>query len=80
MKTTTKDLRTHTKRTLDAVERGQEVVITVCGKPRAKIVALQSRKRSQRVKGKAPLFGIWKDHPDSRNVSTYVDNLRSGRF
>lgn len=80
MKTTAKDLRTHAKRILDAVEHGQEVVITVRGKPRAKIIALQPKKRTHRVKIKAPLFGIWKDYPDSRNVTAYVDSLRSGRF
>ena len=76
MKTTVKYLRTHTKCILGAVERGQEVVITVRGKPRVKIIALHSKKRAGRVTGKAPLFGIWKDHPDSRNVTAYVDSIR----
>lgn len=81
MKTTAKDLRTNTKRILDAVERGQEVVITVRGKPRAKIVAFESRKRTKRIiKGKDALFGIWKDNPKVRNVEAYIDSLRSGRF
>lgn len=80
MKTTAKDLRTNTKRILDAVERGQEVVITVRGKPRARIVPFESRKRKKRIKGKDALFGIWKDNPEVRNVEAYIDSLRSGRF
>lgn len=80
MKTTAKDLRTHTKRVLDAVERGQEVIITVRGKPRAKIIALQHKTRTDRMKGKAPLFGIWKDFSDAEDVAAYVDSLRSGRL
>lgn len=80
MKTTAKDLRTNTKRILDAVERGQEVVITVRGRPRAKIVPFESRKRTKRIKGKDALFGIWKDNPKVRNVEAYINSLRSGRF
>ena len=76
MKTTAKGLRTHTKRILDTVERGQEVVITVRGKPRAKIVSLKFGKP---IKGKTPLFGIWKDHPDSHDVAAYVDSIRGAR-
>lgn len=80
MKTTAKDLRINTKRILDAVERGQEVVITVRGQPRARIVAFKSRKRTKRIKGKDALFGIWKDNPKVRNVETYIDSLRRGCF
>ena len=80
MRTTAKDLRTNTKRILDAVERGQEVVITVRGKPRAKIIAFESKKRAKRIKGKDALFGIWKDNPKTRDVEAYVNSLRSGCF
>ena len=80
MKATAKDLRTDTKRILDAVERGQEVIVTVRGKPRARIVALRPAKRARGATGKAALFGIWKDHPAARDVAAYVDSLRSGRF
>lgn len=80
MKATAKDLRTDTKRILDAVERGQEVIVTVRGKPRARIVALRTAKRAKRATGSAALFGIWKDRPDTRDVAAYVNRLRSGRF
>ena len=80
MKTTAKDLRIHTKRILEAVDRGEEVVITVRGEPRAKIVPLRMRKRGTRTRAKTPLFGIWKDYAETKNVTAYVDSLRSGRF
>lgn len=80
MKTTAKDLRTNAKRILEAVGRGQEVVITVRGRPRAKIVPFESGKRTKRIKGKDALFGIWKENPKVRNVEAYIDSLRSGRF
>ena len=50
------------------------------GKPRARIVPFESRKRTKRIKGKDALFGIWKDNPKVRNVEAYIDSLRSGRF
>ena len=38
MKATAKDLRFHSKEILDTVSRGEEVIITFRGKPRAKLV------------------------------------------
>jgi prevent-host-death family protein len=80
MKTSAKDLRLHTRRILDAIDRGQEVTITHRGKPRAKIVPIRSARRSSKKTARAlPLFGIWKDNPKTKNVAAYVDSLRSGR-
>ena len=80
MNTTAKNLRIHTREILEAVERGQEVVITVRGKPRAKIVPVRGRRTAAKAKKTSPLFGIWKDHAETRNVLEYVNRLRSGRF
>ena len=80
MKTTAKDLRLHTKRILEAVERGQEVTITHRGKARAKIVPLRAaRKARKKAARELPLFGIWKDRTAIKDVAAYVDNLRRGR-
>ena len=76
MKIAAKDLHAHIRRILTAVERGQEVVITVRGKARAKIVPMQEKKVVAARKGTA-LFGIWKDNPKSRDVEIYVDRLRN---
>ena len=46
MKTTAKDLRLHTKRILEAVNRGQEVTITHRGKARAKIVPMRTARKN----------------------------------
>jgi prevent-host-death family protein len=81
MKTTAKDLRIHSKRLLEAVDRGEEVTITHRGKPRAKIVPIRRTQPATRIKGRTlPLFGIWKDYRETRDVIAYVDSLRSGRF
>lgn len=79
MKTSAKELRTQTKRLLEAVERGEEITITHRGRPCARLVPvgrpLKAAKKSQEL----PLFGIWKDNKETRDVAAYLDRLRSGR-
>jgi len=77
MKATAKDLRFHTKELIETVNRGEEVVITFRGKPCAKLVPFEDKKRKA---SKHPLFGIWKDHDPASNVDEYIRNLRKGRF
>lgn len=77
MKATAKDLRFRSKVLIDAVNRGEEVVITFRGKPCAKLVPYQETKKQT---GKNELFGIWKDNDTVQNVDEYVRNLRKGRF
>ena len=76
MQATSKDLRFHTKKILDAARRGEEVVITFHGKPYAKIVPLDE----QITKDKQNEFcGMWKDRTDMQDVEAYVRKLRKGR-
>ncbi|WPD24373.1 MAG: type II toxin-antitoxin system prevent-host-death family antitoxin [Candidatus Electrothrix aestuarii] len=76
MQATSKDLRFHTKKILDAARRGEEVVITFHGKPYAKIVPLDEH----RTKDKQNEFcGMWKDREDMKDVEGYVRQLRKGR-
>ncbi len=77
MKATAKDLRFRSKELIDSVTRGEEVVITYRGKPCAKLVPYQNiiNKRE-----KNELFGIWKDNDFTKDVNSYVRNLRKGRF
>jgi prevent-host-death family protein len=78
MKATAKDLRFHTKRLLEAVERGEEVVITYRGEPRARLVPVDSARRKRPPR--ARLFGIWGDREDVEDVASYLDGLRESRF
>ncbi len=80
MKTSAKELRVHTKRLLEAVERGEEVTITHRGRPCAKLIPIAKQRRAPKKAAELPLFGIWKDYADTRNVTAYVDRLRSGRL
>ena len=77
MEVTAKDLRTQTKRVLESVERGEEVIITYRGEARAKVVALDPT--PQRVRGEE-LFGIWKDNEDVQDVEAYIDGLSVASF
>jgi prevent-host-death family protein len=76
MKSTAKDLRFNTKGLLDAVSRGEEVVITFRGKPCAKLVPYREINEDI-LKNK--LFGIWKDNERVQDVDGYVRELRKGR-
>lgn len=78
MKTTAKDLRAHAREVLEAVGRGEEVIITRRGKPCAKLVPVRSKKTPARTTSR-PLFGLWRDHEPSLDVAAYVDRLRSAR-
>ena len=78
MHASAKDLRFYSKNLLEAVSRGEEVIVTYRGKPCAKLTPLKEadKKDSQAD----PLFGIWKDHDDIKDVKNYIRNLRRGRF
>ncbi len=45
MKATAKDLRFYAKELLESANRGEEVIITYRGKPYAKLVPLNKKKR-----------------------------------
>ena len=76
MNATAKDLRFHTKDLLDTVSRGEEVVVTLRGKPCARLIPFEALKKVS----KNDLFGIWKDDERSKDVDNYVRDLRKGRF
>lgn len=77
MKATAKDLRFYSKDILNAVNRGEEVVITFRGKPCAKLIPYSEEKTSE---ADSDLFGIWKDNKKIEDVSEYVRGLRKERY
>lgn len=76
MKATAKDLRFHSKEILDSVERGEEVVITYRGKPKAKVVPYKEKTKEKKETG---LYGMWKDAPATEDVYAFIDEIRGGR-
>ena len=78
MRASAKELRTKTNQILDAVLRGEDVVITYRGKARARMIRFN---QTHATKGGAhPLFGLWADHRLVADVDRYVRDLRKGRF
>ncbi len=75
MQATAKELRFNVKELLDTVTRGEEVIITYRGKPRAKLIPFEDESG-----GEDELFGIWADDPQSKDVNAYIRSIRKGRF
>ena len=78
MKASSRDLRYHLKSIMDAVDRGESVLITHRGKPRAKIIPIGAEKDAPEEEN--PFVGMWKDRKDMRDVRSYVRATRRGRF
>lgn len=78
MRASAKELRSKSNKILEAVARGEEVVITYRGKARARIVRYE-RPRNARI-GEHALFGMWADNAQVADVDRYIRNLRLGRF
>ena len=76
MRVTTNDLRRNSKKLINSIGRGEEIVITFRGKPTAKLVPYQENKQAIE---KNELFGIWSDNNTTKNVDEYVRSLRKGR-
>lgn len=74
MQASIKNLRLHTAEVLAAAERGEEVVITYHGKPRA---LLTRWSKPAKRKGPNPAFGLWRDR--TGDVDETVRELRQGR-
>ncbi len=79
MKATAKELRFQSKKLLDAVALGDDVVITFRGKPCAKLVPYTDPSSTKNFSGEDELFGIWRDREDIVDVDDYVRTLRKGR-
>lgn len=77
MKATAKDLRFQSKKILDTVKRGEEVVITFRGKPCAKLIPFREQTDSVEEN---ELFGIWRDNDQVQDVNLFIRKLRKGRF
>jgi prevent-host-death family protein len=78
MRASAKELRAKSREILEAVSRGEEVVITYRGKARARITRYD-KNRAERKETHA-LFGMWEDHPQMADVDRSVRELRRGRF
>jgi len=78
MEVTAKGLRTRVREVLDCVDRGETVVVTYRGKPRARLVKVESAPAATATSGIAG-FGMWKDRADLADVDRFVRDLRRPR-
>lgn len=78
MKITTKELRIQPGKILDQVANGEEVTVTFRGRALAKIVPIGKTSKTGE-KDDIPIFGLWKEHEDIKDVENYVRVLRKAR-
>lgn len=78
MNATAKELRFNTKGILQSVARGEEVTITMRGKPVARLVTIGRPKKHNG--GDDTAFGMWSDRDGLEDVGTYLRTIRKGRF
>lgn len=78
MEATTKDLRLHTRELISATDRGEQVIITYRGKPRAKLVPLSDAPGSSR-KQRNPAFALWAEDHAKGSVDEVVRRMRKPR-
>jgi len=79
MEITTKQLKLKTGKIISHVSNGQEITVTYRGKPRAKIIPINTVKISVPKEPENELFGIWRDKIDTDNVEQFVRKIRKGR-
>ena len=79
MEVTAKNLRARVGEVLACVERGESVVITYHGKPRARIVGLEQDGEATGSNCEPVGFGMWKNHEEMQDVNAYVRDLRKSR-
>lgn len=78
---TTKELRSHARMLLDAVQRGETVTITYRGRPSARVVRIEDTESTERATAAdSELFGLWADRDDLGEVAAHVRALRRSRY
>ncbi|MCV2218352.1 type II toxin-antitoxin system Phd/YefM family antitoxin [Thauera sp. Sel9] len=76
MEATVRDLRLHTAEVLAAADRGERVLITLRGRPRAVLTRCDAPEGIRRPE-RNPAFGLWADQ--NEDVDALVRRLRQGR-
>ncbi len=65
---------------MKAIERGEEVVITYRGKPKARIIPISDSKNRKIDLQSHPAFGMWKDNDKVKDIDKYIRTIRKGRY
>jgi prevent-host-death family protein len=78
MEITAKEFRGKPSQIIEQASRGTEVIITIRGKKRAKLIPYKQAKKNN-LDVTDQIFGLWKDHNDTESVDEYVRSLRKRR-
>lgn len=74
------ELRGKPVRIIEEALRGTEIIITVRGKKKARIVPYISTAREEPLREAGDeIFGLWSDHETARDVDAWVREKRKGR-
>jgi len=73
MLVTAKDLRFKISMLFNVLSKGEDIIITYRGKPKAKLISYDENNE----KKDSSIFGMWKD--DSLEVDTFIRDLRGSR-
>ena len=79
MQISVKELRKQPGRIISMVGLGNDITITMRGKPAAKIVPLDYVSEETNADEELSAFGIWKDREDMKDPLAFVANLRKRR-
>jgi prevent-host-death family protein len=81
MQVSVKELRKQPGRILSIAGAGNDITITVRGKPAAKIVPLDydAPKEARADDEESLAFGMWKDREDMKDPLAFIANIRKGR-
>ncbi len=78
MEITAKELRGKPGQIIEQAARGAEVIITIRGEKKARLIAYKkSTKNSDReIEREDEIFGLWKERDDIGSVNKYVRTIR----
>lgn len=79
MEITAKELRGKPGRIIEQASRGTEIIITLRGKKRAKLIPYKEGRKRKDTEMEDKLFGLWQDRDNEKSVENYVRSLRKGR-
>lgn len=79
MTVTAKDLRLKTSEILKRVQRGGSVMVTLRGKPVARLVSTLEEKAERDLNDYAAI-GMWADRKDMKDPAAWVRKIRQPRY
>ena len=79
MEVPAKSLRSRVGEILACVDRGESVVITYRGKPRARLVGIDETGNPSAAGEGFPGFGMWQDHEEMQDVDAWLRGMRQPR-